>query len=259
MNKENDYNELISIVMPAYNCEKYIVQSINSILQQSYRNWELIVIDDCSTDNTPLILEQMQKEDTRIKYYRNEFNSGVSETRNKAIEIAKGEWIAFLDSDDMWEKFKLEKQILFSRKNNCKFVFTGSCYINEKGDKFNGIFQVPKRVDYKKLRRHNVISCSSVLIKKHFFESIKMQHDNMHEDYAVWLRVLKSGVYAYGINEPLLIYRISKNSKSGNKLKTITMTYKVFRFLEMGVFSSIYYSGCHIYNALHKYIEIYKK
>lgn len=253
MSSFNKEGPLISIIMPAYNCEKFIGEAITSVIEQTYKSWELIVIDDGSSDNTVRIIKRFSNKHDRIQLYINEKNQGVSETRNKGISLANGDWIAFLDSDDMWEKTKLEKQIGHAQKMNAEFLFTGSSYINEFGNYYRGKFEVPDKVSYEKLRLQNVISCSSVLLKKKFFDSIKMERDDMHEDYAVWLRVLKTGVCAFGINEPLLIYRISSNSKSGNKIKTIKMTYKVFRFIGINPFGSLYFMIRHIIGSIKKY------
>lgn len=248
---------LVSIVMPAYNCEKYVVEAINSILAQTYRNWELLVLDDGSKDNTLRIIKEFSQKDSRIKALPNGKNMGVSATRNRGIELASGEWIAFLDSDDMWKPEKLEKQFEIVEKEAAEFLFTGSSYINEEGESFKGIFEVPEKVTYKKLRNQNVISCSSVLVKKKYFKNIKMEKDEMHEDYAVWLRILKLGVIAYGVNEPLLIYRISRNSKSGNKIKTVKMTYKVFRFVGINPIGSAYFMMRHVIASVGKYKRIF--
>ncbi len=248
---------LVSIVMPAYNCEKYVVEAINSILAQTYRNWELLVLDDGSKDNTLRIIEDFSQNDSRIKALPNGKNMGVSATRNRGIELASGEWIAFLDSDDMWKPEKLEKQFEIVEKEAAEFLFTGSSYINEEGEPYKGIFEVPEKITYKKLRNQNVISCSSVLVKKKYFEHIKMEKDEMHEDYAVWLRILKTGVTAFGVNEPLLIYRISRNSKSGNKMKTVKMTYKVFRFVGINPFGSAYFMLRHVIASVGKYKRIF--
>lgn len=256
MSNHGNEQELISIVMPAYNCEKYIKDAIKSVMNQTYKNWELIVLDDGSKDNTVNIINGLAAQDKRIKFYQNEKNQGVSATRNRGVSLAQGEWIAFLDSDDMWKKEKLTKQMILKNKVNAEFVFTGSSYINEMGSSYKGIFEVPIQVDYKKLRTHNVISCSSVLVKKKFFQNIKMEKDDMHEDYAVWLRILKQGVTAYAVNEPLLIYRISRNSKSGNKFKTIEMTYKVFRFIGINPIGAAYFMTRHVIGSLMKYRKI---
>lgn len=248
---------LVSIVMPAYNCERYVVEAINSILAQTYRNWELLVLDDGSKDNTLRIIEEFSQKDSRIKALPNGKNMGVSATRNRGIELASGEWIAFLDSDDMWKSEKLEKQFEIVEKEAAEFLFTGSSYINEEGEPYKGIFEVPEKITYKKLRNQNVISCSSVLVKKKYFEHIKMEKDEMHEDYAVWLRILKLGVTAFGVNEPLLIYRISRNSKSGNKMKTVKMTYKVFRFVGVNPIGSAYFMMRHVIASVGKYKKIF--
>lgn len=258
MNQISNEN-LISIIMPAYNCEKYIEKAIESVIEQTFGTWELIVIDDGSSDATVNILKEICKKDERIKFYENEINQGVSVTRNRGIDLATGEWIAFLDSDDMWDKTKLQKQIELAKKENVDFIFTGSSFINTENKYYEGTFKVPTKVDFKKLRKHNVISCSSVLIRKKYFDKVKMEQDDMHEDYAVWLRILRTGISAHGINEPLLIYRISRNSKSGNKLKTIKMTYKVYRFIGTNPIRSVYYVFSHIKGSIIKYRAIKMK
>ncbi|NMA84098.1 MAG: glycosyltransferase [Epulopiscium sp.] len=253
MSKNND---LVSVVMPAYNCENYITNAIESVLKQTYSNFELIVIDDGSKDNTLKIINDYGKKDYRVKVFRNKKNSGVSATRNRGISLAEGEWIAFLDSDDIWIEDKLEKQMNCVYAQNAEFVFTGVSYIDETGKSYSGIFEVPNEVSYKKLLRQNVITCSSVLVNKRYFENIRMEKDDMHEDYAVWLRILRLGVTAYSVNEPLLIYRISRNSKSGNKLKTIKMTYKVFRFIGINSVGSVYFMMQHVFRSVIKYKKI---
>lgn len=255
----NSQKNLVSVVMPAYNSEKYIEDSIKSVLAQTYKNIELIVIDDASKDGTVKIVEKLKTQDPRINLFKNKSNLGVSETRNKGISKANGEWIAFLDSDDIWMDSKIEKQIKYATNTSAEFVFTGSSYINEFNKPYSGIFNVPALVSYKKLLRQNVITCSSVLIKKHFFNNIKMERDDIHEDYAVWLKILKTGILAHGINEPLLVYRISKNSKSGNKIKAIKMTYNVFRFIGINPFSSFYFTLRHLIGSFKKYMRIKSK
>lgn len=249
----NNLQGLVSVIMPAYNSEKFIEESIKSVKQQTYKHWELLIIDDCSSDGTISLVEKILKEDTRIKLIRNEKNIGVSETRNKGIELAEGEWIAFLDSDDIWEPKKLEVQLKDLENNRGDFSFTGSSFINEIGIPFKGLFKVPKKSTFNSLKYHNVISCSSVVIKKAKMLNVKMKNDDFHEDYAAWLEILKSGVEARGINEPLLIYRISKNSKSGNKFKTLKMTYKVYRHVGINKVMSVVYLFTHIINSIKKY------
>lgn len=248
---------LVSVVMPAYNCEEYVAEAISSVLAQTYKNWELLVIDDGSKDDTLQVIKEFSKRDSRIIALPNGKNMGVSETRNRGIELASGDWIAFLDSDDMWKPEKLEKQLEVAEEKEAEFLFTGSSYINEQGVPYKGLFKVPEKVTYKKLRKQNVISCSSVLVRSKYFENIKMEKDEMHEDFAVWLRILKLGVTAFGVNEPLLIYRISRDSKSGNKLKSVIMTYKVFRFIGVNPIGSAYFTFNHLLGAARKYKRVF--
>ena len=249
--------DLVSIVMPAYNSEKYISDSINSVIKQTYTDWELIIIDDCSKDNTLSIVKEFQATYNNIRIYRNDENSGVSKTRNKGIYEAQGEWIAFLDSDDMWEENKLAIQMKYAQKNNANFMFTGVSYIDENGSYYKGIFEVPEKVAYKKLLKQNIISCSSVLVKKSYFTDIKMENDNIHEDFCVWLKILRLEPFAYGINQPLLIYRISRNSKSGNKIKSLKMAYKTYRYLGINPVKACYFMLFYIAKNLKKYKNIY--
>lgn len=256
MNNKKNIKELVSVVMPAYNAEKYLEAAVNSVLNQTYWNWELILIDDGSSDNTINIAKKLVKKDNRIKLIFNPENLGVSATRNKGINLAQGNWIAFLDSDDIWKDSKIEKQISFAKEKNVDFIFSGVCYIAENGSPFKGIFNVPFKTSFQELLKQNIITCSSVLIKKHHFDHVKMEKDHMHEDYAVWLRILSDGIFAYGINEPLLVYRISTTSKSGRKINSFKMTYRVFRFINLNPYKSILYTGSHLYRSYIKYKNI---
>ena len=220
----------VSIIMPAYNAEKTVVQAINSVTGQTFRDFELIVIDDCSKDNTLSVIKKLAKEDERIVLLRNEKNSGVSQTRNYGISMAQGELIAFLDSDDMWREDKLEKQLeIFEKYDNAVISYTASSFINNEGNPYKYVMQAPEKIDYKSLLRKNLLSCSSVMIMTEVMKGIQMPNDRMHEDYYTWLTVLKNTDYAYGVNEPLLIYRLSANSKSANRIKSAKMTYNTYR------------------------------
>lgn len=247
---------LISVVMPSYNTENYISKAIQSVLNQSYKNLELIIIDDCSIDKTRQIVEEYCKKDKRVKAYFNQKNSGVSYSRNFGIEKAKGSWIAFLDSDDMWEEEKLKKQInlLVQKQMKPILIYTGSAFIDENGIPYKYVMEVPETVRYKELLKQNVISCSSVLIKREIISSIKMENDNMHEDFVVWLKVLRNyDICAYGVNEPLLVYRMSSNSKSGNKFKAAKMTYMVYKHMNLNFIKRNYYMLHYVIRSIIKY------
>lgn len=247
----------VSVIMPAYNAEKTIEKTISSVLNQSYDKFEIIIIDDGSKDNTAEIVSAIANKDKRIRFFRNEKNVGVSATRNRGISLAKGDWIAFLDSDDMWTADKLEKQIkLIANKARANLLFTGSSFIDENNNPYSYILKIPEVVKYRDLLKQNVISCSSVLVKKQCLSGLKMERDDMHEDFAMWLQILKKEHCAYGINEPLLIYRLSKGSKSGNKVKAAKMTFMVYRYVGLNLFQSVYYMLFYTIKSVGKYKNI---
>lgn len=232
----------VSIIMPAYNAERTIRDAVNSVIGQTFENWELLVIDDGSGDSTYNIIKEASAADQRVRAMRNNKNLGVSETRNRGVSCAGGGWIAFLDSDDMWKPEKLEKQLKLAEiKRDAALIFTGSSFINADGSPTTYSLAVPEQTTYRKLLKQNIISCSSVLVKKELVQKFRMKHDNMHEDFAVWLQILKDGFKAYGIDEPLLVYRISTKSKSGNKIKAAKMTYSVYRHIGLTAPERAYY------------------
>lgn len=231
----------ISVVMPAYNSDKTIAMSIESVLKQTYFDFEFIIINDCSDDKTDEIIDYYASKDKRIKCFKNEKNSGVSYTRNIAISIANGDWIAFIDSDDIWEKNKLEKQMELAKSNQeISLIYTGSAFMNSNGEKYSYSLPVLPKIDYRTLLKKNLLSCSSVMVRKNVIKPILMPADDMHEDYATWLLILKKYKYAYGINEPLLVYRLSENSKSSNRLKSAKMIYKTYRYVGYNAMLSLF-------------------
>ena len=263
---EKNQNPIVSIIMPAWNAEKTIQDAIRSVIKQTESNWELIVIDDYSEDETYKRIRWFAARDNRIRIYRNPVNLGVSKTRNRGVKVAKGKWIAFLDSDDIWRADKLEKQLcLIEQKRDVDLVFTGSVFMrgweqsenNRSREKTNFILsyyqKVPRTITYKELLKQNLISCSSVVVKKELLMKYPMKQDIMHEDYATWLEILRAGGKAYGINEPLLIYRISGKSRSGDKRRAAQMTWRVYRFLGLHLWEACYYFGWYVYRSIRKY------
>lgn len=249
---------LVSIIMAARNAEDTIEEAVRSVVRQTYYDWELIVIDDGSQDGTCCKMERMAEKEQRIRFKRNQTNLGVSRTRNRGISIAKGDWIAFLDSDDIWKPDKLEKQVnLIREKEDVDIVFTGSSFVGRFGETISYRQQVPDRITYRKLLKQNIISCSSVIIRRELMLKYPMPCDAMHEDYAVWLMVLKDGGHAYGVREPLLTYRLSAESKSGNKAKAAEMTLRVYRFMGLNFFQVLYYFGWYLCKNIKKYFLIY--
>jgi teichuronic acid biosynthesis glycosyltransferase TuaG len=220
---------MISVIMPAYNAERTIKEAIESVLNQTYHDFELIVINDASLDNTLKIVEEYMELDQRVKLIDNPKNSGVSVSRNKGVSMARGEYIAFLDSDDIWRHDKLEKQLKLMKEKVAVLSYTASSFIDQKGTVFNYIMQAEEKLSLDTLLKKNLISCSSAMVRADVMKRIKMPNDKMHEDYYVWITILKEYKYAYGVNEPLLIYRLSTNSKSSNRLKSAKMIFNTYK------------------------------
>lgn len=248
-----DRQELISVIMPAYNAEKTLLQAIVSVLEQSYRNIELVIIDDDSKDNTRRIAEECAEKDCRVKVLHNLKNCGVSITRHRGIAAANGKWIAFLDSDDIWKKDKLEKQWAIRNEKGADLVFSGSAFIDAEGNQKDWVLHVPEKISYRELLKQNVISNSSVLIKKTAYQRCEILGNNMHEDFACWLNFLRKGGIACGIDEPLLIYRLSPNSKSGNKVKAARMNWNTYRAIGLNFYDACWYEIHYAFNGLRKY------
>ena len=234
-------NPKVSIITPVYNAEKFILATINSVISQTDNDWELIIIDDFSSDNTLKILESFMCIDSRIKLVRLDHNSGAAVARNKGIEYAKGRYVAFLDSDDQWLPNKLEKQISFMEKNQYPFTYTSYNKINEQGN-FLGIIGVPDRVTYFDLLKTNSIGCLTAIYDTEYFGKIYMPLIRKRQDFGLWLKLLKKTEFAYGLNESLALYRVRSDSISSNKLNTSGYTWRLFRDVEkLPLFKSVFY------------------
>lgn len=244
---------LISVIMAAYNSEKTIEQAINSVLNQTYPDFELLVVNDCSKDGTVKVVENLAAKDCRIRLIFNDKNRGVSYTRKHGLKEAKGSWIAILDSDDAWAPEKLEKQIELQRQTNADLLFTGSAFMDSDGRPIDWYLHAPSEVAYRQLLKHNVLSNSSALVRKELYAEYYAVGDGMHEDFAIWLSILKEGKKAYGVDEPLLIYRVAKSSKSGNKIKAARMNWNTYRYIGLNPLSAFYYECWYIVKGLLKY------
>ena len=244
---------LVSVIMAAYNAEKTIEQSINSVLNQTYPDVELLVVDDYSQDRTVKLVENIMARDNRVRLIYNKENSGVSYMRKHGLEEAKGAWIAILDSDDIWAPEKLEKQIILQKKMNADLLFTGSAFMDSDGQPIDWYLHAPSEVTYRHLLKQNVLSNSSSLVRKELYEKHYAVGDGMHEDFAVWLGILKEGKRAYGVDEPLLTYRIAKSSKSGNKIKAAKMNWNTYRYIGLNPLSAFYYECWYVVKGLMKY------
>ena len=243
---------LVSIITPLYNSEKYIGKTIESVLNQTYKSWEMLIIDDCSKDNGVKIVNNYILKDKRIKLFRNEKNEGVSFSRNRAIDLSQGKYIAFLDSDDLWKKEKLEKQISFMEKNNIALSYTGYEKINMDGSLRSEI-KVPAKLDYKELLKNCLINCISGVYRKKKFEVFRFKKTKV-EDYVFWLEIFKQIDYAYGIQESLAYYRVSNNSRSSNKLDIVRFHWKIYREYEkLNFFKAVYYYFIYIKRGMVRY------
>lgn len=249
----NEY--LVSIVTPVYNSARFISETIDSIQSQTYSNWELLLIDDCSSDNSYEIIKNYMKDDDRIKYIKLEKNSGAAVSRNTGIKNAKGRFIAFVDSDDLWQSKKLEIQVKYMLKNKIAFSFTSYRYMKEDGTLTNKIAKAPNKINYNGLLKNTIIGCSTVLIDRYIMGDFTMPLVRRGQDTATWLQLLKREKYAYGINEALVNYRLVGNSISSNKIKALKRTWNTYRNVEkLGLLKSSYVFCFYVFNAIKKRI-----
>lgn len=233
---------LVSVITPAYNAERFIGETIESVLKQTYPHWEMIIVDDKSTDRTVEIVESYVKQDSRIKLIQLEKNSGSAVARNTAMDNAKGRYLAFLDSDDLWMEEKLEKQLKFMQENDIAFSFTKYVRMKENGELTNAISKAPKRVGYHQLMKHCVIGCLTVMIDREKVGEERMVNIRTRQDYAFWLSLMKKGFDAYGLPEVLAKYRLVENSISSNKLKAAKQNWYVYYHIEkQGLLKSLWY------------------
>lgn len=247
-------DKLVSIITPLYNGERYIKETIESVQKQTYTDWEMVIVDDGSTDDSQNIVRQMAACDPRIRVYINEKNMGAAATRNQGIQLAQGRYIAFLDSDDLWKSNKLEKQIAFMTEKNAAFCYSACEVIDEAGKTTGIVRHVPTYVNYKELLKGNVIPCVTVVLDRTQFASIVMPEIG-HEDYATWLTLLKECQKADGIDEVLASYRETGSSLSGNKLTAAKWTWHIYRdYLELTLLESIYNFVSYVFKALKKRI-----
>jgi teichuronic acid biosynthesis glycosyltransferase TuaG len=245
---------LVSIITPAYNAERFIEKTIQSVLKQDYTNWEhLIVVDHNSKDSTLKIVQSFSAQDSRIKCITSPTALGASANRNLALDICKGEYVAFIDADDLWTAEKLSKQIGFMIENNHEFSFTSFCRVNEDESVFGKQQEVPLKVNYEDLLRNNSIACLTAVFKKQRFSDIRFQEHGW-EDMAYWLQILKRIPFAYSINEVLAHYRIVQGSRSNNKLFASKLRWNTYRKVEhFNIVKSTYLFGIYILTSARKY------
>ena len=244
---------LVSVIMPAYNAERFIEESIKSILNQTYRNLELIIVIDCSNDNTIQILEKFSSNDERIIVLNNDTNLGCAQSRNKALQKAKGEYIAFCDSDDVWRKNKIEKQFNHINNSNADMIFTAYEMIDSFGQHIK-YRNIKEKVLMDDLLKENYVIFSTTFFKKEVIGNIRFDGFWFHEDYVFLLECLRNGLEFHGINDYLVKYRVHNLGRSFNKISAAKYRWKIYReFLNLNVWKSVYYFFQYIVNGLKKY------
>lgn len=233
-------NELVSIIMPTYNCAKFIGETIKSVIAQTYSNFELIIVDDCSKDNTKDVVNSF--DDERIKYYKLEKNSGAAVARTTAMNMAKGKYMAFLDSDDLWMENKLEHQLKFMKDNNYNITCTAYEQVNEDGESLNKVIKTKKKADYNRILLDCPVGNSTVMYNVEALGKFEVPNIRKRNDDALWLQMLKKEKYIYGMDEVLAKYRIRSNSISSNKLSLIKYHWQLYRDIEhLSVIRSVFH------------------
>jgi glycosyltransferase involved in cell wall biosynthesis len=221
--------ELVSIITPSFNSEKFIAETIQSVQNQTYQNWEMIIVDDCSTDKTVSIVEYFANNDSRIKVYKLDKNSGTGIARNTALDKASGKYIAFLDADDLWKPQKLEIQINFLKNNNLPFTFSFYDCINEQGKELNKRVEAPRNLSYRQLFFCNYVGNLTGIYDVNYFGKIAISSIRKRQDWMLWLIILKKVKSAKPIPESLAFYRIRENSISASKLDLLKHNFGVYR------------------------------
>ncbi len=220
-------NDLVSVIMPAYNCEALITESIRSVQAQTYENWELLVVNDCSTDRTAEVVSALAEQDPRIRLLHNEENGGASLSRNHAIREAKGKWIAFLDSDDMWKADKLSKQIAFMEEKQTAFSYTFYDVIESDPSQVK-VQKAPKKVNYRKMLKRNYVGCLTVIYDAEKVGLVQIPRLDKRNDYALWLTIFQKGFVGDCLEESLSIYRSHQGLSKGSKMGLMKYHYQLF-------------------------------
>jgi teichuronic acid biosynthesis glycosyltransferase TuaG len=248
---------LVSVIIPAYQANKYIANAVYSALEQEgipEEELEVIVIEDCGPDRkeTDRAMARL-RQDPQVTYLHNKKNIGAAASRNRGIDLAKGRYVAFLDADDWWEPDKLEQQLRLLERSGAKLCFSARALHFPDGTPTGRVIPARKQVTYEQLLRTNSIPCGSVVMDADIAREFHMTRDDLHEDYILWLQVLKKYGPAVGINEPYLHCRLSPGGKSRNKLRSALMQYRSYRYLGIGPLRSAGLFLCYALNGVRKY------
>lgn len=220
---------LVSVIIPTFNSEKFIADAIESVQKQTYKNWEIIIVDDASTDETVALINQITLSNSNITLYQLKKNSGTGVARNNALKYAKGRYIAFLDADDLWKPEKLQKQLDFLQKQNIPFTFSAYDCIDEAGKAINKRVIPPQNLSYRQLFFCNFVGNLTGIYDTHFFGKIPIYPLRKRQDWMHWLTILKIIKNAKAVPESLALYRVRQNSISASKIDLVKHNFAVYR------------------------------
>lgn len=252
----------VTIITPVYNSEKYLDETIQSVINQTYQNWEMILVDDCSTDNSKKIIMEYANKNSNIKYFKLDKNSGAGVARNYALEKSTGRYVTYLDADDLWKADKLEKQIKFMESNRIAFSCTSYEKIDENGISKNKIVKIPNRVNYNLFLRNTIIQTVGVMVDTSITgkDILIMPNIRRRQDAATWCQLLKNNYDCFGMQEVLSYYRIVSNSLSSNKFKAVKGTWYLYRNIEqLSLSKSCFCFVGYAWNACKKRIYLKKR
>lgn len=253
----NDRNPLVTVIMPAYNAAQFVRQAVQSVLDQTVSDLELLVIDDGSTDETPQIVEQMCEEDDRVRLITNVKNLGAGGTRNRGLDLSSSRYTALLDSDDYWKPQMLEKLIGRLEQTGADLCYCSYELVDAQGEKVCNDFIVPEDTDFKRSAVRNVISCSSVIFTRSVVDKYRFPSDVYHEDIALWFRMLREGMVACGVPEVLAGYRQHVGSKTSGKIKSAWRRWSVYRkYLGLSVWKSTSFMVRYAWYGVKKYKRV---
>lgn len=242
---------MVSVLIPCYNCKKFIKETLDSVIIQGFDDIEVIIVDDYSSDGSFELVSELYGGDSRFVLHKNPQNMGVAFCRNKSFDLSRGEYIALLDSDDVWEEGKLKKQLNLLLKSDCDICCTGALVISNEGLSFDKFRYVDEVVTFDNILRNNIIVNSTVVMKRLVMEKVKFRSKFFHEDYVFWLEAMKNDFNVVGINQPLIKYRLGGRSK--NKFNAAKHRWDIYRrFLGFGIWKSFYYMIHYAKNALAK-------
>lgn len=243
--------DLVSIITPTFNSETFISETIASVRNQTYQNWEMIIVDDGSTDRTVEIIEAISERDKRIKLIRCQENKGAGVARNQGLEMARGRYISFLDADDSWKDTKLKKQVQFLQKNKLAFTFSFYELIDEEGNSLNTIITAPDPLTFNQLKFCNYVGNLTGIYDTEFFGKIPVSKIKKRQDWILWLKILEEIKTAHPVTESLAYYRIRKKSLSSSKINLLKYNYLVYRSLRnnrwMSSLNMLKFLGIHFF------------